>query len=185
MNAKIASAFSCCLHERHGRGAQQPTVNDRVAKAMPTSYQRRRLQDQAEPLQGRAARAGYLKSAHRDRRAREQGAHPRPGREGAPGGDPAERPGQEPRGLVLPGPDLPAGGQAAAAPTPALTRAEQLAPDCAKDISDLPPECLGRADQRGEQVRGGEERRLRPGAVPAGELDLPGSPIPFYRRPPS
>ena len=71
------------------------------------------------------------------------------------------------------GRDLPAAGRPRTRRTPRSRKAEQLAPDCAKDIAELPPERLGRAGQGGQQVRGGQERRLRARALPAGGLDLP------------
>ena len=148
MNAKIASAFILLVRGRDAREPRSSSNGATIASRSrcPRQYRASGVQHQAEPLQGEQRR-GLPEVGDRDRRAREQDAHPRAGREGAARGHPAERPGQEPGRLVLPRPDLPAAGQARFRRDTALTQAEQLAPDCAKDIGDLPPECLGRAGQ--------------------------------------
>ena len=172
----------CSRRRRNAASAQQR--GDRMTawrSAMPTSY--RPAECEIKPNHFKVSSGAELSEVrHRDRRAREQDPHPGPGREGPARGDAAERPGQEPGGLVLPRPDLPAAGRSLRRRIPRSRKAEQLAPDCAKDIDELPQERLGRRWSR----RAASSRRRRTPTprsrctAQAGAI-YRGSPIAFYQ----
>ena len=117
--------------------------------------------------------ASYLKTGIETEVPENQRALLESGREGAARGHAAERPGQEPGGLVLPGPDLSAAGRPLSAPTPRSPRPAQLAPDCEKEIDGYRQNAWVALVKGGSELRGAEEPRLRAGALPAGRLIYP------------
>ncbi|HET8835707.1 MAG TPA: tetratricopeptide repeat protein [Gemmatimonadales bacterium] len=133
MNAQIASAFVLLTMGATVVAAQQPTVNDRVAKAMPTSYQPAQCNIKPNHFKVASA-AGYIKAAIEtdvpDSKVRILGQAEKVDLEAM------QQNGQDknPAAWYYLGRIYLMQGRLAPADT-ALTKAEQLAPDCAKDIS--------------------------------------------------
>jgi tetratricopeptide (TPR) repeat protein len=133
VNAQIASAFVLLTVGATVAAAQQPTVNDRVAKAMPTSYQPAQCNIKPNHFKVASA-AGYIKAAIEtdvpDNKVRILGQAEKVDLEAM------QQNGQEknPAAWYYLGRIYLMQGRLAPADS-ALTKAEQLAPDCAKDIS--------------------------------------------------
>jgi tetratricopeptide (TPR) repeat protein len=132
VNAQIASAFVLLTAGATVAAAQQSTVNDRVAKATPATYQPAQCNIKPNHFKVGSA-AGYLKSAIEtdvpESKVRILGQGEKVILEAM------QRNGQEknPAAWYYLGRIYLAQGRLAPADT-ALTKAQQLAPDCAKDI---------------------------------------------------
>jgi tetratricopeptide (TPR) repeat protein len=132
VNAQIASAFVLLTVGATAAAAQQPTVNDRVAKAMPTSYQPAQCNIKPNHFKVASA-AGYIKAAIEtdvpDSKVRILGQAEKVDLEAM------QQNGQDknPAAWYYLGRVYLMQGKLAPADS-ALTKAEQLAPDCAKDI---------------------------------------------------
>ena len=117
---------------RHRRWAQQQVLSDRVAKSMPTAYQRARLRPQVGPLQGEQRRQ-LSEDRNRGRRPGEQKRALDSGEkvllEAMQQNDQEENP----AAWYYLGRIYLQRGDIYGADS-ALTRAEKLAPSCAKDI---------------------------------------------------
>jgi tetratricopeptide (TPR) repeat protein len=133
VNAQIASAILLLGVGATTAAAQQATVNDRVAKAMPTTYQAAQCNIKPNHFKVGSA-AGYLKAAIEtdvpESKTRILGQGERVDLEAI------QQNGQEknPAAWYYLGRIYLMQGKLAPADT-ALAKAEQLAPDCAKDIS--------------------------------------------------
>ena len=133
MNAQIASAFILLSVGAAVGQAQQPVLNDRVAKSMPTSYMPAQCKIKPNHFKVASA-AGYLKSAIEtdvpESKARILGQGEKVILEAM------QQNGQEknPAAWYYLGRIYLQQGNLYPADT-ALTKAEQLAPDCAKDIT--------------------------------------------------
>ncbi|HKT60016.1 MAG TPA: tetratricopeptide repeat protein [Gemmatimonadales bacterium] len=133
MNAQIASAFVLLTVGASVAAAQQPTVNDRVAKAMPTTYQPAQCNIKPNHFKVGSA-AGYVKAAIEtdvpESKVRILGQAEKVDLEAI------QQNGQEknPAAWYYLGRIYLMQGKVAPADS-ALTKAEQLAPDCAKDIN--------------------------------------------------
>ena len=133
MNAQIASAFMLLTVGATAAHAQQSTVNDRVAKAMPNSYLPAQCNIKPNHFKVASA-AGYLKSAIEtdvpESKVRILGQGEKVILEAM------QQNGQEknPAAWYYLGRIYLYQGRLASADT-ALTKAEQIAPDCAKDIN--------------------------------------------------
>ena len=178
MNAKIASAFILLSLGPAVAGAQQPAaVNDRVANAMPNQYKPADCKIKPNHFKVSSG-AGYLKSAIEspENRTRILGQGEKVILEAM------QQNGQEknPAAWYYLGRIYLHQGRLAPADS-ALTRAEQLAPDCAKDI-----EVYRRAAWYALLKAGGkfEEEKNTDSALvlyrQAGSI-FRGSPIPFYQ----
>jgi tetratricopeptide (TPR) repeat protein len=178
VNAKIASAFILLSIAPAAAGAQQPAaVNDRVANAMPSQYKPADCKIKPNHFKVSSG-AGYLKSAIEspENRTRILGQGEKVLLEAM------KQNGQEknPAAWYYLGRIYLHQGRLAPADS-ALTRAEQLAPDCAKDI-----EVYRRAAWYGVLKAGGkfEEEKNTDSALvlyrQAGSI-YRGSPIPFYQ----
>lgn len=132
MNAQIASAFVLLTVGATVAAAQQPTVNDRVAKAMPTSYQPAQCNIKPNHFKVASA-AGYIKAAIEtdvpDNKVRILGQAEKVDLEAI------QQNGQDknPAAWYYLGRVYLMQGKLAPADS-ALTKAQQMAPDCAKDI---------------------------------------------------
>jgi tetratricopeptide (TPR) repeat protein len=132
VNAQIASAFVLLTVGATAVAAQQSTVNDRVAKAMPNTYQPAQCNIKPNHFKVGSA-AGYLKAAIEtdvpESKVRILGQGEKVDLEAI------QQNGQEknPAAWYYLGRIYLQQGKLAPADT-ALTKAEQLAPDCAKDI---------------------------------------------------
>jgi tetratricopeptide (TPR) repeat protein len=132
VNAQIASAFVLLTVGATVAAAQQPTVNDRVAKAMPTNYQPAQCNIKPNHFKVGSA-AGYIKAAIEtdvpESRVRILGQAEKVDLEAI------QQNGQEknPAAWYYLGRVYLMQGRLAPADS-ALTKAQQLAPDCAKDI---------------------------------------------------
>jgi tetratricopeptide (TPR) repeat protein len=133
VNAQIASAFVLLTAGATVAAAQQPTVNDRVAKAMPTSYQPAQCNIKPNHFKVASA-AGYIKAAIEtdvpENKVRILGQAEKVDLEAI------QQNGQDknPAAWYYLGRIYLMQGRLAPGDS-ALTKAEQLAPDCAKDIS--------------------------------------------------
>jgi tetratricopeptide (TPR) repeat protein len=133
VNAQIASAFVLLTVGASVAAAQQPTVNDRVAKAMPTSYQPAQCNIKPNHFKVASA-AGYIKAAIEtdvpESKVRILGQAEKVDLEAM------QQNGQDknPAAWYYLGRIYLMQGKLAPADS-ALTKAQQLAPDCAKDIS--------------------------------------------------
>jgi tetratricopeptide (TPR) repeat protein len=132
VNAQIASAFVLLTVGATAAAAQQPTVNDRVAKAMPTTYEPAQCNIKPNHFKVGSA-AGYVKSAIEtdvpESKVRILGQAAKVDLEAI------QQNGQEknPAAWYYLGRVYLMQGKLAPADS-ALTKAQQLAPDCAKDI---------------------------------------------------
>jgi tetratricopeptide (TPR) repeat protein len=132
VNAQIASAFVLLTVGATVAAAQQPTVNDRVAKAMPTSYQPAQCNIKPNHFKVASA-AGYVKAAIEtdvpESKVRILGQAEKVDLEAM------QQNGQDknPAAWYYLGRIYLMQGRLAPADS-ALTKAQQLAPDCAKDI---------------------------------------------------
>ena len=153
-------------------GGQRPADGDErpSGEVAALEVRARQLQHQAEPLQGEQ-RSVLPEERHRERGPRESGPVAQQRSEGHPGGHAAERPGEEPCRLVLPGAHLPSAGQSVRGGLGAHARRAARA-GLRQGHRRLSPERVGGVGQGGEQVRGGSEHRLRARAVPPGGNDL-------------
>jgi tetratricopeptide (TPR) repeat protein len=133
VNAQIASAFVLLTVGATAAAAQQPTVNDRVAKAMPTTYQPAQCNIKPNHFKVGSA-AGYVKAAIEtdvpESKVRILGQAEKVDLEAI------QQNGQDknPAAWYYLGRVYLMQGKLAPADS-ALTKAEQLAPDCAKDIN--------------------------------------------------
>jgi tetratricopeptide (TPR) repeat protein len=133
VNAQIASAFLLLSVGATVAAAQQPAVNDRVAKAVPTNYQAAQCNIKTNHFKVGSA-AGYLKAAIETEVVESK---PRILSQGEKVDlEAIQKNGQEknPAAWYYLGRIYLMQGRLAPADS-ALTKAEQLAPDCAKDIN--------------------------------------------------
>lgn len=180
MNAKISSAFILlCLGPTLAGAQQQPDVNDRVASAMPSQYKAADCKIKPNHFKVSSA-AGYLKSAIEtdvpENKTRILGQGEKVVLEAM------QQNGQEknPAAWYYLGRIYLQQGRLAPADS-ALTRAEQLAPDCAKDIAIYRQAAWYSLLKAGGKFE--EEKNADSALVlyrQAGSI-YRGSPIPFYQ----